>query len=105
MAVAFKKDPPDLWDNTGMLGSVCIIHVAFISQLPDLLGPPYSHQPTEKVLDPALVNTFVSPTFESSECFSKQGNQMSLFISVVFLDVSVLSGPRMLVQKGDLFCL
>lgn len=48
--MAFIQDPPDLWENAGMLGSVCVSCVAFISQLLDLLGPPCSHQPTEEVL-------------------------------------------------------
>lgn len=42
-AMAFIQDPPDLWENAGMLGSVCVSCVAFISQLLDLLGPPCSH--------------------------------------------------------------
>lgn len=53
---------------------------------------------------PALVNTSVSPKFERAECFSEHGKQSSLFVSVVLSDVTVLSGPRVLVQKWDLFC-
>lgn len=103
-ATGWRHNPLELWDNTGMVESVYVSMWLLSANYLIFWGHyvPINLQKTYRF--PALVNTSVSPKFGRSERFSEQGNQSSLFVSVVLSDVTVLSGLRLLVQKWDLFC-